>query len=275
MPQVDPPTVSKYIIEVANDKIVPRFQNLVDDEIDTKTGPMDFVTIADIEAEEELTRIFKDIIPGSLVVGEEAVSKGDISKEVLGSESGYIWVIDPVDGTHNFAHGKPVFATMVALVKDNQTVQSWIYNIPGEEFAIAEKGSGVELDGNRIDYPQNTTEQALQDLKGYISRVFLPKDIRPKVEVLLDEHFGEVDSHKCCGHDYLDILRGNAHFAMYSRIYPWDHLPGSLMMTEAGGVLKKWDKSEHMAGDQVGGILVASNENMWDDIHEKLIAPFI
>ncbi len=274
MPHIDPDKISQYIKEVAAERIIPRFQNLVEDEINTKSGPSDLVTIADIEAEEDLTKIFKDLIPGSIVIGEEAVSKGEVTIDALTSESGYIWVIDPVDGTHNFAHGKPIFATMVALVNRNETVQSWIYNIPGEEVAIAEKGSGVTLNNTKKTYPQYD-EVDLTKLRGFISRKFLPSSMRVEVEKILDDAFGEVDSYKCCGHDYLAILRGDAYYAMYSKIHPWDHLPGALMMEEAGGYLRQWNASNYTAKDAKGGILVTPDQRLWDEIHGKILKQFM
>lgn len=116
MPHIDPEKIADYIREVAADKIVPRFQQLAEHEISTKSGPSDLVTIADLEAEEDLTQIFEDILPSSHVVGEEAVSKETVDMGILASEPGYIWVIDPVDGTNNFAGGRPKFGTIVALV---------------------------------------------------------------------------------------------------------------------------------------------------------------
>ena len=150
MRHMNPEKIAEIIKDVALAKIVPRFQSLAEDEISTKSGPSDLVTIADIESEIELTRILKDILPGSLVVGEEAVSKNEMDMSVLGTESDPIWVIDPVDGTHNFAHGKPSFATIIALVKGGQVVQGWIYDIPNDRFSMAEQGAGVVLAGERL-----------------------------------------------------------------------------------------------------------------------------
>ena len=275
MSHVDPEKIAKYIEEVAHERIVPRFQNLLDGEISTKTGPSDLVTVADVEAEEDLTKIFKDFMPGCLVIGEEAVSKKEISTEALGSEDGYIWVIDPVDGTHNFAHGKPIFGTMVALVKGGQTIQSWIYNIPGDEWAIAEQGSGVSLQGQMVKYPQQNGKK-LNEMRCFIGRSFLPKHVKEPVEKVLKEKYGEVDSNKCCAHDYLDILRGNAYVAMYNRVHPWDHLPGALMMSEAGGFIRKWDKSKYGPGDEGHcGVLVTPDEALWNEIYSDLVADFI
>jgi fructose-1,6-bisphosphatase/inositol monophosphatase family enzyme len=273
MPPINPDKVSAYIREVAADKIMPRWQQLADHEISTKSGPTDLVTIADIEAEEDLTRIFKDLIPGSHVLGEEAVSKDETSIDLLGAEEGYVWVIDPVDGTLNFAEGREKFGTIVALAHKGEIIQGWILDIPNDRMATAEKGNGVELAGTRVIYPQMAT--ILNDTRGFISSKFLPPKMREELKDTLENEFGNIETYMCCAHEYLDILAGNAHFSMYSRIRPWDHQAGAMMMREAGGVVKKWDGSGYAAKDQRGGVICAPNEDVWDDIYGHLLKEYI
>jgi fructose-1,6-bisphosphatase/inositol monophosphatase family enzyme len=252
---------------------VPRFKALQDHEISAKSGPSDLVTIADLESEIELTRVFKDILPGSFVVGEEAVSQNETDMSVLRRESDPIWVIDPVDGTHNFAHGKPIFATIVALVKAGEVIQSWIYDIPNDRFAIAEQGSGVQLAGSPVNYPQMTN--GLNETRGFISRKFLPEKLKKELAPVLDQEFGNIETYLCCAHEYLDILAGKAYFSLYSRIRPWDHLAGAMMMEEAGGYVRKWDKSLYRPGDERGGVICTPDEATWDRIYELLLARYL
>lgn len=273
MPHMNLDTVANYIREVAADKIVPRFQQLASHEIETKTGPTDLVTIADIEAEIELTRIFKDMIPGSHVLGEEAVSKGEIPIELLGQEEGYVWVIDPVDGTLNFAEGNEKFATIVALAKGGQIVNGWILDIPNDRMAIAEKGSGVEVMGKGVKFPEMTA--GLNDTRGFISRKFLPPKMRDELKPVLENEFGCTDTYMCCAHEYLDILAGEAYFSMYSRIRPWDHQAGAMMMREAGGYVAKWNRSDYAAKDLRGGLICTPNEQVWDQIHGHLLKEYV
>jgi fructose-1,6-bisphosphatase/inositol monophosphatase family enzyme len=273
MPHINPEKVASYIREVAADKIMPRWQSLKDHEIDTKTGPTDLVTIADIEAEEDLTRIFKDLIPGSHVLGEEAVSKEEISIDLLGSEDGYVWVIDPVDGTLNFAEGRDKFGTIVALGYKGHIVQGWILDIPQDRLAMAEQGAGVEIDGSRVSYPKMT--DALNETRGFISRKFLPPKMREELKPVLEKEFGNVETYLCCAHEYLDILSGDAHFSMYSRIRPWDHQAGAMMLREAGGTVKKWDGSDYKAEDQRGGLICTADQGAWDDIYELLLKDYL
>ena len=116
MNNIDPHKISALLKQASQEFILPRYQSLKGDEIATKTGPRDLVTAADIEAEKFLTRVLPDLLPGSIVVGEEGVSNGTASLASLKTHSGPIWVVDPVDGTFNFANGTEHFGIMVALV---------------------------------------------------------------------------------------------------------------------------------------------------------------
>lgn len=269
---VDSDKVAVIIRDVAADKIIPRFQKLQAHEIDTKSGPTDFVTIADIEAEVELTRLLPDTLPGSIVVGEEAVSKGTAGIDTLRTHDGPIWVIDPVDGTANFAAGTPYFGCMVALVVGGQTVAGWIYDIPGGHMAIAERGAGVTVDGVRTRFSSRYDGIPLSDMDGFVARKFLPSSIRP----IIDEQLTAIRSFKtyaCAAHDYLALLREERAFSMYTRIKPWDHLPGSLMMDEAGGATLKWDKNIYRPGDDWGGLINTTTPGLWPLIHDHFVTP--
>ena len=273
MPQINPEKIADIIREVAAEKIVPRFQQLEKHEITTKTGPQDFVTIADLEAEEELTRIFKDMVPGSYVVGEEAVSKNETDMGMLATHDGLVWVVDPVDGTANFTRGDKKFGCIVALVSKGKTIQSWILDIPGDRMAIAEQGGGVEINNSRRTFPQMGND--LNETRGFISRKFLPKKLKEDLKDVLDSRFGNIETYLCCAHEYLDILEGDAFFSMYSRIRPWDHLAGCMMMTEAGGYVRKWDSSHYGPGDEHGGVIVAQDKEVWETIHSLLLEPYL
>lgn len=266
--------VADFIRDVAADKIMPRFQKLQAHEISTKSGPTDFVTIADIEAEIALTEILLDYLPGSLVVGEEAVSKGAVDLDVLRRHDGPVWIIDPVDGTANFAAGTPLFGCMVALVKGGETIGGWIYDIPGGHMAIAEKGAGVTVDGASIRFSTRYDGMPLADMDGFVARKFLPKSIRP----IIDEKLEAIRSFKtyaCAAHDYLALLREERAFSMYTRIKPWDHLPGSLMVAEAGGTTLKWDKTTYRPGDEWGGLINSVSPALWPVLYDQFVAPVL
>lgn len=257
---------------VAADKIVPRFQALADHEISAKTGPTDLVTIADIEAEAELTRILQDLDPAYAVLGEEAVSRAEVSSNLFSTHAGGVWVIDPVDGTNNFASGNPHFGCMLALVERGEVVAGWIYDIMGDRMAIAVKGGGVTLNGATMSFAGRTAPADLAALDGFIARKFLPKIIRPEVE----ERLADINSFKsygCAAHDYLSLLEGGRHFSMYTRIKPWDHLAGSLIIREGGGESRKWDQTVYRASDEWGGLINTPDPALWPRIHAHFVEP--
>lgn len=264
--------VMEIIKSVADDKIRPRFQKLAEEEISAKTSPSDLVTIADIEAEEELDRHLTDLLPGSIALGEEAISRGEKSIESLADTEGTYWVIDPVDGTNNFAHGRPVFGTMVALTHNGETIRSWIYDIPGEREVMAEKGAGTLKNGNAIKIPDNT--KPLEDIRGYISVKFAPQPIKDIVAAKQDE-IGSTNALMCCAHEYLNILDQESLYAVYTRTKPWDHLAGTLIINEAGGHHRRWDEGEYGPHNLDGGILASSDKALWDVVHKEFLADFI
>lgn len=104
-------------------------------------SPGEWVTDADEASEAFLEPALRSLIPGSLVVGEEAVSADSSILDRLASD-GIVWLIDPLDGTANFASGVSPFAIMVALITNRHTVASWILDPMTGQLAISEKGSG-------------------------------------------------------------------------------------------------------------------------------------
>lgn len=271
MPNIDIEKIAGIIREVAAEKIVPRFLQLKAADIREKSGPGDLVTIADEEAEVELTRIFKDILPGSQVVGEEAVSSGAAVRDLLGQSDDPVWVIDPVDGTNNFASGRPVFGTMVALVRGGETVMSWIYQIPRERMIAGEKGAGISMDGVMFEPPAKPLPDAdFSTMRAFISRKFIPPQIRPYVDEKI-KLMGDVSTHMCCAFEYIDVLEGRSAFSLYKRIEPWDHLAGAMLLEAAGFYVRKWDGSPYRSSDLSGGLINAPDRALWERVYETFL----
>jgi fructose-1,6-bisphosphatase/inositol monophosphatase family enzyme len=138
----DPTAVAAAIKEAARTEALARFQKLQSYEISEKS-PGDLVTIADLETERALNRALSSLWPGSVMVGEEAVAeKPDLLRALRGEEA--CWLIDPIDGTINYAAGVPLFATMVALIVRGEVVGGWVYDPVHDVMAMAEKGSGAQ-----------------------------------------------------------------------------------------------------------------------------------
>jgi fructose-1,6-bisphosphatase/inositol monophosphatase family enzyme len=112
--------------EVARDVIMPRYQNLRAEEISEKAVD-DLVTIADKESEIRLAEGLASILPEAGIIGEEACAADPAILERAGD--GLNWIIDPIDGTGNFAAGRPPFGIMIALADAGTTLAGWILDL--------------------------------------------------------------------------------------------------------------------------------------------------
>src|SRR5688500_13700126 len=148
--KVDSGKVADLLKECAEKYILPRYKTLSADQIQTKSHENDLVTIADIETEAALRDILPRMFPGCAVIGEEGVSSGAASLDILKDTAQTVFVVDPVDGTWNFRHGIREFAVMMALVAQGETRMGWIYDVLGDVHAIAEKGAGAFYGDQRM-----------------------------------------------------------------------------------------------------------------------------
>ena len=146
---VDPEKVASVIEEIAEAEILSRYGKLAKKDIDTKSGPNDFVTAADHAAEAALRRALLDIYPCAGFIGEEGVA-GDPQSLAQLEGNGAFWIVDPLDGTRNFIERVDEFGTIVALVVDGETQAGWIYGAPDRKIAIGMRGDGVSWDGERM-----------------------------------------------------------------------------------------------------------------------------
>ena len=113
MDNIKQENIEEICFKVSKDIILPKFQNLQDDDIKYKNGA-DLVTSVDIEAEKELKKNLLKIIPSSNFIGEEEYALND---KIINqyNEENYCWTVDPIDGTKNFVNGKDRFAIMISL----------------------------------------------------------------------------------------------------------------------------------------------------------------
>ena len=138
---LDPEKVAQHIRETAEAEIIPRFRQLGQGDIREKK-PGDFVTLADLEAERRLTERLGALLPASVVLGEEAAFADRGRLDLLAGDAP-VWVIDPVDGTANFARGEPAFAVIVALIERAELRAGWIYEPLADTMVMAEAGQGA------------------------------------------------------------------------------------------------------------------------------------
>jgi fructose-1,6-bisphosphatase/inositol monophosphatase family enzyme len=263
MKDIDTQKIAALIRHVAATEVMPRFQNLQQADIREKS-PGDFVTAADEAAEVVLTQLLQDALPGSLVVGEEAVSKDRAVLEKM-KDDRPVWVIDPVDGTSNFAKGKPAFGILIALVQKGVTQYGWAFDVPGNRMAIAQRGAGAFLDGKKLSRTCKATDmkQLTGECDGAPQAHFDP--VRPQ--------FSRIFTPGCAQHDYMNYLTGDADFVCYvDRTTPWDHAANNLLAEEAGGyVAMDGDGRAYNPIDyRRAFLLLAPSKDWWAKIHPVL-----
>jgi fructose-1,6-bisphosphatase/inositol monophosphatase family enzyme len=261
--------VGALVREAADVAIRPRFQRLADADVRFKS-PGDLVTVADRESEKLLTAGLTALLPGSTVIGEEAVADDPgLLGEVAGA--GDAWLVDPLDGTKNFAAGHGPFAVMVALLRGGEPVASWILDVPRDSLAVAEAGSGAFIDGERLH--TRTGAPAADAIRGAVTMTYLPADLRAYVTERGDLLGAVLPPLHCAGEEYPAIVAGRQDFVLFWRTLPWDHAPGALLVREAGGVARRFDGTEYALGDRRTGLLVAANEDIWRTVRESLLPP--
>jgi len=221
--------VTALIRTVTEEEVVARFQRLAEGDVSHKTGPMDLVTVADRRAEERLTEELGALLPGSVVVGEEAVSADSgVLARIKGEAP--VWIVDPVDGTANFVAGKPRFATLVALAQGGELFASWTYAPRLGLLATARRGQGAHVNGERV-----RTGAGGKVLKVATSQFsFLDEHRRSRLGGPGAEKVQALQS-GCAGLDYLELARGGLDAVAFAWEAPWDHAAGLLLVTEAGG----------------------------------------
>src|SRR5258708_17169966 len=120
----DSERVAELMHETAAAELMPRFRMLAKEDIRLK-GPGDVVTVADVASEQRLATGLARILPGVPVVGEEAVEQDAGLLDLIGRRGESCWIVDPLDGTSNFAAGRDRFAMIVCLVHDRETIAGW------------------------------------------------------------------------------------------------------------------------------------------------------
>jgi fructose-1,6-bisphosphatase/inositol monophosphatase family enzyme len=257
--------------EVSGTEIMPRFRKLSAEDIRLKSGPQDPVTIADEAAEKALAAGLRKLFPGSDVIGEEAVSENPDLLSRL-TQPGKIWVIDPIDGTANYASDLPLFGVILALVEADKTLAGFIHDPVGDDTAIAIAGGGAWMqlrDGSRKTL-RVSAPLPVKQMTGSVSWRFLPQPLRSRVMSRLDRLAAAPD-YRCAAHQYRMLAAGHAQCQLFRKLLPWDHAAGVLLHQEAGGYSAHFDGTQYRPSHTTGGLLLAPDANGWLELKTALL----
>ncbi len=256
---------------VSRTEIMPRFKHLVDGDVRLKSGPLDPVTVADEAAERALSTGLQALFPGDDVLGEEAVS-ADFSLLGRLKQPGRVWIIDPIDGTANFAAELPLFGVMAALVEEDRILAGFIHDPVSDDTAVATLGGGawmVTAQGARRRLRVAAPVPVAQ-MTGSMSWRYMEEPLRSHVLHRLDR-MAAVTDYRCAAHQYRMLSAGHCHAQMFRKLLPWDHAAGFLLHQEAGGYGRRFDGSAYAPSMMDGGLLLAPDASSWEELAAALL----
>lgn len=264
--------LAKLLSDAAIAEIMPRFRRLDEGEVRQKTSAADLVTEADVNAERLITVRLRERYPQAMIVGEEACSDDTALLQGLG-EADLAFVIDPVDGTFNFASGVPLFGVMLGVVVKGETVAGIIHDPVGKDWLIGAKGAGSHIRHAHGTLGKvHVAEPApISQMTGAVSWQYMPEPERSRLARNQTKSLSQF-GYRCAAHEYRLLASGHAHFVVYYKLMPWDHLAGVLIHAEAGGYAARFDGSAYLPSHVGGGLLVAPDEESWRELRRELWA---
>lgn len=249
-------SVADVLRRTADEVIRPRFRRLRDRDVEEKS-PGEIVTIADRQAEAQITAALLGVGLGIPVVAEEAAAADPATLGVLDS-GGSCWVLDPLDGTANFVAGSPDYGVQLALVEYGVTTAAWLLHPESGTLWTAALGQGAWRGSRRVQV--STAPVTTAELKAAVFTRFMAAEDRARHA---DRPLATAEVSKASVIDYPALVCGEVDLILYSRVLPWDHLPGALVITEAGGVVNWLDGSPYVPGSVGTGIVAARTPDVW------------
>lgn len=271
---IDVERVAALIRELAAQELLPRFRRLAPADVRKKPSvedPSDVVTEADLANERRLSAALLELMPGSVVVGEEAVAA---DPRVLGALQGErpAWIVDPLDGTKNFVAGRDTFGVIVALCLGGVTRAAWIHSPISDATLMAEAGCGAREsqrgDVARLIQPRG---EASDPLIGSIYTRFLSPEMRERVEARAVQRACLASGTGNASTEYALLAHGAKDFVLYGRLLPWDHAAGALILEECGGIVRLLDGRPYDPLVTDRGALAVRDASLWDAARELVL----
>lgn len=251
----------------ARTEITPRFRGLAGSEVDAKSSPDDLVTVADRASEAALTDAVGKILPLARVVGEEAVAEDASVLDGVGAP-GLTVVIDPIDGTWNYANGLATYGVILSVIEDGQTIFGLLYDPTGDDWVMARRGEGAWLERPGTAPIRLAVSRPDGDLGksfGFAGMYLFDKPGQALVAETLPR-FRRTQSLRCSCHEYRMAVQGRADFMLNGMLNVWDHAAGVLALEEAGGVARLLDGRDYAPALRDGYLLSAATEPLWNQL---------
>jgi fructose-1,6-bisphosphatase/inositol monophosphatase family enzyme len=263
--------VSRVIATAGAQEIMPRFRHLPAGGIRHKTSAFDVVTDADEAAERFIADRLCSQFPGGVVIGEEAAGRDPHLLDQIAT-CALSFVIDPLDGTRNFASGVPLFGVMVAVIENGEVVAGIIHDPVCRSTVLAFRGAGAwALDAQGVRSELHVAAAVpVSEMEGIVGTNFLPEPLRSTVNANLPR-LAMTAWLRCAAHEYRLAATGHSHVLLYNKLMPWDHAAGWLIHREAGGYSAHFDGSAYLPSHTSGGLLCAPDEASWHLVRAALL----
>ncbi|GAB3485550.1 inositol monophosphatase family protein [Marinomonas epiphytica] len=265
-----------HIVRRAGQEIVmSKFRQLDLSDVATKSSLSDLVTIADHASEEFISTQIKQSFPNWAIVGEEAVAEDPKTTDLISSADTCV-IIDPIDGTWNFAHGLSDFGIILAVVEKGVTQFGLLYDPVNDDWIYSHLGQGAyfqrtlpqEKGDTTVNAfaqpPKPLTIQAQTELTALAGIMSIHAYTGEKLKdfALKATHFARINNLPSCP-AYRMLAQGHFHFTLTYKMMPWDHAAGVLIYQEAGGVCRTLDGKEYQPTLLDGEMLAAQSEQQW------------
>ena len=259
------------LARAATSEIMPLFRRLGSTQVRQKTSAFDVVTQADEAAEALITRELLAAFPGAMVIGEEATHSNPALLDAIATAE-LAFIVDPIDGTKNFASGLPLFGVMAAVTSRGQVLAGVIHDPLRGDFAYALRDQGAWLehaDGTRVEM-RVAAPVPVKQMEGIVGTTFLPEPLRTQVNSRLSR-LAHTTWLRCSAHEYRTIAAGHCHILFYNKLMPWDHAAGWLLHREAGGYCAHFDGTPYLPTHFSGGLIYAPDEESWRAVRRALL----
>ena len=264
--------LAEILKSAAQAEILPRFRNLSATDIRFKTSIHDVVTDADLAAEAMIEAELLKLFPHAVIIGEEAASKDPSLLDRI-SDAELAFLIDPVDGTRNFASGLPLFGSMLAVTVRGETVAGVIHDPICGDWVMTVRGEGAfrrSADGNEHRLAI-APAKPIAEMEGCVSLHHLPRHLRERVSSRMTQ-IAITSAYRCAAHEYRLLASGFCDFLVFGKLMPWDHAAGFLLHQEAGGYGARLDGSAYSPRSSEGALLCAADSETWRAFHTALFA---
>lgn len=219
-------TCAKSAANAAADVLLEYFQSGVS--MRTKTASVDLVSDADVNAERAVASVIRDTFPDHQILGEE--------EESAAADAEHLWIVDPLDGTTNFAHGIPHFATSIAYYHNGKAVAGVVYNPVTKDWYTAEAGAGAFHNDRPMKVTDHTSlSEAVVGTGFYYDRGAMMEDTLAAVGALFRQNIHGIRRFGAASLDFAAVASGQFSAYFEYQLFAWDFAAGRLLVEEAGG----------------------------------------